>query len=73
MALIHELGHAFDYDTDPTMFEARVLTPTNNLYGDLEEQYNIIEHEDPIAGELGEGTRHNHIADGYAVGSPISR
>ncbi len=59
LALLHELGHAFHHDTDPSGFE---MNRKASLVGwdNREEKRTIREIENVAAKDLGESLRHQH-------------
>ncbi len=66
ISLMHELGHAYHKEVDPTEFFRLVGQPVSDpRWTNLEEKRTILEIENPVAVALGESQRFFHADSGF--------
>ena len=74
IALIHELGHAYHYETDSNKYQTDYKTETNDDYDNVEEKNTMLIIENIVAKALGEPERFTHHGTGHDwVKDPTSR
>ena len=70
VSLMHEIGHAVHFLRDAGLTR-RLAAENDIMYDNAEERRTIDEVERPVARELNEGLRWNHVARGVPVDSVV--